>query len=283
MAKVVLYHAECNDGVMAAAIVSYFEKDPTIIYHPVHYNRPLPDIPKDSDVIVADFCHGDVGAMFALLENSKSLLVIDHHADAIPVLDELLKVDSPKLQVVFDSENSGAGCTWRHYTARQAPLVVQRVRGHDLYKNKVIDDDYFFYGVMTNPQTISYWASLIENDAEVTNLVAAGRHIYNFVMNSVLPQMRTKVRYTSHAGYIIPIVNCNRVIQPLVLDKLIEIDSVALAYEDIGGGKRKWSVRSSQFCNGAAKRIANSFHGGGHQNAAGFVTEDTFMFPILDT
>lgn len=283
MAKVVLYHAECNDGIMAAAVVSYFEKDPTITYHPVYYKRPLPELPPNSDVIMVDFCHGDVGVMLELLDASNSLLVIDHHVDAIPILDELLKLNSHKLQVVFESEESGASAAWHHYTDRPMPLVVQRVRGHDLHKSKIIDDDYFFYGVMTHPQTIAYWESLILDDVEVMNLIGAGRHIHNFVMHTVIPQLRTKVRYTSHSGYIIPIINCNRVLQALVLDQLIAIDMVAFAYEDIGGGKRKWSVRSSAASNGAAKKIANALGGGGHENAAGFVTDDTFMFPILDT
>ncbi|MNY60676.1 hypothetical protein D3C86_1972590 [compost metagenome] len=57
---------------------------------------------------------------------------------------------------------------------------------------------------------------------------------------------------------------------------------VAMAYEDLGDGKRKWSVRSLVETNGAAQRIAQEFGGNGHLNAAGFVTDVTWMPPLVE-
>ncbi|MNV28909.1 hypothetical protein D3C71_1201160 [compost metagenome] len=114
------------------------------------------------------------------------------------------------------------------------------------------------------------------------SLIVAGRNIYNFVLNTVLPQARTKLSYTAIGGFSIPVVNVNRVLQSLVLEELCRVSMVAMAYEDLGDGKRKWSVRSLVETNGAAQRIAQEFGGNGHLNAAGFVTDVTWMPPLVE-
>ena len=283
MAKVVLYHADCNDGLMAAAVISYFEKDPTITYLPVYYKMPLPDFPTNCDVILADFCHNELGTMLELLDKCRTLTVIDHHVDALPILNELSKLESSKLHIVFESDESGASTAWHHYSERPLPKVVKLVKNHDLHVRKTIEDDYFHYGVLTQNQTITFWTSLIEDETQVLGLISAGRHIYNFIQNTVIPQVSTKTRYASVCGFTVPVVNVNRILQGLVLESMCNVSTVAIAYEDLADGKRKWSVRSSEkTAPGAAKRIANKFGGGGHHNAAGFLTDTSFMLPFLD-
>lgn len=284
MAKVVLYHAECNDGIMAAAIVSYFEKDPTIIYHPVQYRAPLPELPAGLDLILVDFCHDDMGAMLQLIDNCATMVIIDHHNGSMPLIKALIAADvlNKKLTVHFDELESGASLTWKVYSPNPMPKCVQLVRNHDLHHRKTIEDDFFFYGVLTETQSVSFWHSLITDDSKVMALIVAGRFIYNFVLNTVLPQARTKLGYTAIGGFSIPVVNVNRVLQSLVLEELCRVSMVAMAYEDLGNGKRKWSVRSLEATNGAAQRIAQEFGGNGHENAAGFVTDVTWMPPLVE-
>lgn len=284
MAKVVLYHAECNDGIMAAAIVSYFEKDPTITYFPVMYSAPLPEIAPGVDVIFVDFCHNNLGVMLDLLERCNSMVIYDHHDGSVPVLKALMESDKlkHKLTVCYDEHESGASVTWKQYSPLPMPKAVACVRNHDLHKYKTIEDDFFFYGVLTEAQSISFWTSLILDEEAVNALIVAGRNIYNFVLNSVLPQARTKLMYASIEGFVVPVVNVNRILQSLVLEELCKVSMVAIAYEDLGNGKRKWSVRSMQSTGGAAQRIARKFNGNGHENAAGFYTDATFMLPLVE-
>lgn len=283
MPKVVLYHAECNDGIMAAAIVSYFERDPTITYHPVNYKVPLPEIPVGAEVIMVDFCHDDLGMMLTVLDNCQHLTVIDHHAKAVPILEALLQANEDKITVSYHSHESGASATWKHYTQNPMPKVVELVRNHDLHIHKTIEDDYFFYGVMTKEQTIAYWTSLILDQKEVNNLILAGRSVHAFISSTAIPQITSKARFASLQGYVVPVVNCNRVLQSLVLDSMLPIHMVAIAYEDWGDGKRKWSVRSAPQTNGAAQRIAEEFFGSGHENAAGFLSDVDFQLPYIST
>lgn len=284
MAKVVLYHAECNDGIMAAAIVSYFERDPTITFFPVMYSAPLPEIAPGTDVILVDFCHNNLGVMLDLLERCGSMLIIDHHDGSVELLKALMAVDNlkHKLTVVYDGNESGASLTWKQYSPLQMPKVVECVRNHDLHVNKTIEDDYFFYGVLTECQNISFWTSLISDEERVLSLIVAGRNVYNFISNTVLPQARTKLMYAPIEGYVVPVVNVNRVLQSLVLEELCKVSMVAIAYEDLGNGKRKWSVRSMPETINAAQRIARKFGGNGHENAAGFYTDASFMLPLVE-
>jgi oligoribonuclease NrnB/cAMP/cGMP phosphodiesterase (DHH superfamily) len=284
MATVVLYHAECNDGIMAAAVVSYFEKDPTITYYPVQYRQPMPVLPPGLDIILVDFCHDNLGAMLLLLESCKSMRIIDHHDGSIASIKALQQADEirNKLTVFFDEQESGASLTWKSYSPNPMPKVVQLARNHDLHVGKTIEDDYFFYGVLTENQNVSFWHSLLTDTEKVAALIVAGRNIYNFVLNTVLPQARLKLGYTAVSGFTIPVVNVNRVLQSLVLEELCKVSMVAMAYEDLGNGKRKWSVRSLAETHGAAQRIAKEFGGNGHLNAAGFVTDVTWMPPLLE-
>lgn len=284
MAKAVLYHAECNDGIMAAAVISYFERDPTITYYPVMYKMPMPDIPPGTDIIFADFCHDNLGAMLELLDSCASMVIYDHHNGAVSVLKALMEADAinRKLTVNFDEQESGASITWKSYTPLPLPKVVQCVKNHDLHAHKTIEDDYFFYGVLTECQTITFWTSLITDDDMVLKLILSGRNVYHFILNTVLPQARTKLSYTVVGGFSIPVVNVNRVLQSLVLEELCRVSMVAIAYEDLGDGKRKWSVRSLVSTNGAAQRIAQEFGGNGHPNAAGFVSDVTWMPPLVE-
>lgn len=284
MGKVVLYHAECNDGIMAAAIVAHFEKDPSIIYHPVKYGSTLPAIQSDTELMIVDFCF-DLGTMLQLLENTKSLTVIDHHDSARKTLTALEAARSPDddLTVIFAENDCGASATWKFYAGSQRmPKAIRHVRNHDLHQ-KTVEDDYFFYGVLTHDQTIAFWQSLIDNDA-TDAIVVKGNSIYNFITNTFIPQQRTKMFYTKvpDHGYIIPVVNVNRILRPLILEELVKTNLVAISYEDSLGTRREWSIRScNKEANGAALKIAQHFNGGGHPNSAGFVTDTSFQLPVI--
>lgn len=293
MGKVVLYHAECNDGIMAAAIVAHFEKDPSIVYHPVKYGSTLPNIPPDTELMIVDFCF-DLGTMLNLLENTKSLSVIDHHESARKTLAalEASREANDNLRIVFAEDDCGASAVWKMYSeltqetnpaaTLRMPKAIRHVRNHDLHK-KTIEDDYFFYGVMTHDQTISFWQSLIEDDT-TDAIIVKGTSIYNFIKYTFIPQQRTKVFYTKvpDHGYIIPVVNVNRVLRPLILEELVKTNLVAISYEDSLGNRREWSIRScDKEANGAALKIAHHFGGGGHSNSAGFVTDTSFQLPVI--
>lgn len=283
MSKVVLYHANCNDGILSAAIVSLFEKDPTVVYHPVTVNGNIPKIPKDAEVILADISFSDITKMYSLLERSKHLTVVEHRADTLVVLNELAKLDPPNLEIIFDSDDTGCGLMWKWYTSNPMPKVVSMVRNYDLHNHKTHEDECFHYGAMTEPSSVSFWESLLEDERKVYSLIGAGRHICKFLTNTVLAQIRTRVAYTSIMGMAIPIVNVSRTIQDAVVAELISVSSVVIAYEDLGNGKRKWSVRSSPLtAHGYANKIAKTYGGGGSPNASGFITDDTFMLNRLN-
>lgn len=280
MSKTVLYHAECNDGIMSAAVVSHFEKDPTIVYRPVHYNQPLPDL-TGHDVFMVDFCHNDLGEMLKLAESVNSLVVIDHHDDKADIMESLRKLFYPHVKIVFDVEECGCSATWSYYSDLPLPKSVACVKGFDLHVNKTIQDEYFNLGVLTQGQSIGFWESLLVDEARVNELIIAGRSIHLFMTNTIVPAARLKIRQVRFEGYVIPVVNATRYLQPIILEELARVSGVAMAYEDMTE-KRKWSIRSSELAEGAAQRLAKIMGGGGHKNAGGFFTGHDYMFPLIN-
>ena len=72
------------------------------------------------------------------------------------------------------------------------------------------------------------------------------------------------------AGFEVPIVNCPRAIVSELVGELAEGQPFAAGYTD-KGQRRSWSLRSTAAGEDVAA-IAQRFGGGGHRNAAGFVT-----------
>src|SRR5258706_11486244 len=109
-----IYHGNCADGFGAAWVVrEHFKhlqssqdiglgEDILVDFHAGIYQTPPPDV-VDRDVIIVDFSYKRA-VIEKMLENCKSMIIIDHHQSAILDLASLVH---EKLTVVFDVNHSG--------------------------------------------------------------------------------------------------------------------------------------------------------------------------------
>lgn len=124
----VLYHANCNDG-NAAAIAAHLKFGEAATYIPVQYNKPMPEIPDQSDVFILDFSYPRE-ILERLHDRSKSILVLDHHKTA---MEELKGLPYAK----FDMTKSGAVLAWEHFHPGEImPTLFHIVQDRDLWKFK---------------------------------------------------------------------------------------------------------------------------------------------------
>ena len=103
MKKLVLFHANCNDG-FGAAWVAHRKFGSDAKYQPVQYGDAPPRNVEGREVYILDFSYKrDV--LLALHEQAESLLVLDHHMTA---KDDLEGLEFAQ----FDLERSGATIAW---------------------------------------------------------------------------------------------------------------------------------------------------------------------------
>jgi hypothetical protein len=257
--RTILYHAHCTDGFGAAwAAWRLYGDDAT--YLPVEHGVPPPDIPREHEVLILDFCYTrDV--IVAMRERFRDLLIIDHHRTAE---EELEGLD----YAVFDNRKSAAVLAWEHFhPSEPVPQLLHYVMDRDLWLWRLPDSRAVFAALSSYPMDFELW-----NRLDVAELAKEGVPILRY-QNEVVDMLRSQVRFEELAGYRVPVVNATAVGSELgeaLLERYPEAPFVAI-YFDRGDGKRQWSLRSREDFD--VSEVARLYHNGGHRQAAGFESE----------
>lgn len=129
------YHANCNDGLCAAAIVlsalstiedrdrvGETETNPFVDLKAVNYGEPPPLVQVGDHVYIVDFSYKhDVMMMLSQrLGDTGAMVVLDHHKTAFAELAQPFPKGS-NVRVEFDLMHSGASITWRYFYADKIP------------------------------------------------------------------------------------------------------------------------------------------------------------------
>jgi nanoRNase/pAp phosphatase (c-di-AMP/oligoRNAs hydrolase) len=122
---------------------------------------------------------------------------------------------------------------------------------------------------MAQPFSFAGWHEVAHDEHAFQRLLDEGNAINRF-RSQLIEQGKRAAVMGNIAGYDVPVVNCTRAIVSELVGELAEGYPFAAGYSD-KGNRRSWSLRSAQDGADVAK-IAQRFGGGGHRNAAGFVT-----------
>lgn len=257
MKKLVLYHANCNDGFGAAWVARrVFGTDAK--YKPVQYGDPPPGTCTGRDVYILDFTYPrDV--LLELKEQAHSLLVLDHHVTAQRDLEGL---DFAR----FNLEQSGATIAWDHFFPdKECPWLLRYIEDKDLWKWELTDSEAVSAGLQSYPRNFRVWDDIVQRG--VSSLVAEGQPILRY-KKRLVEAAASRIRMIQMDGYKIPCVT-SCLLQSEIGSRLAKkYPFVAIMFEL--EGRRVWSLRSHE--NGVdVGEIASRHGGGGHKHAAGFV------------
>ena len=258
MKKLVLYHANCNDGFGAAWVAhQVFGKEAR--YRPVQHGDPPPKGCVDREVYILDFSYSRK-VLLDLHEQAESLLILDHHVTA---RDNLQGLDFAH----FDLEKSGATMAWQHFFPDQEiPWLLEYIEDRDLWAWKLSESDEVAAGLQSHPRNFQGWSKLIERGRDA--LVEEGRPIVRF-KKRLIDAATSRVRMIEMDGYRIPCVT-SCLLQSEIGSRLAKKHPfVAIVFET--EGRRVWSLRSHSNSGIDVGAIASRRGGGGHPNAAGFV------------
>ncbi len=123
---IVLYHAECTDGFMAAW-AAWRKFGDSAEYIAVEHQVPPPEGLQDKIIYTLDFTYA-APVMAELKAANKKITSIDHHVTA---KDVTLSTEGG----VYDVDHSGAVLAWNYFhPGEPVPFLVRVVEDMDLYR-----------------------------------------------------------------------------------------------------------------------------------------------------
>ena len=266
----VLYHASCTDGIGAAyACWEYFQEHAD--YLPVQYNDPIPDV-EGKDVIIVDFSY-KADALKSMAEKAKKILLIDHHKTAIDNYSGIVFPDNVKL--VLDTNRSGAILAYHTlFPSSTPPLLLEYIQDRDLHKYTYRETEPITTALYeigwSHPRDLKKYMDT--TSPELNNLVALGRILVK-AENKKIETLYNKSHYITlnndKTSYRVLACNAPQLFATKLGHKLAEKTSTYGAVYSFDGRLNKWVVSLRSVGNFDVGRIAKTFGGGGHLNAAG--------------
>lgn len=282
-----LYHGNCHDGLMSAAIVrgalgNIYQID----YVPVQYGEEPPIIMNGAIVLIVDFSY-PLSTLLAYRREygARSVLIFDHHESAeeqlgglrpMPVNCRLDEIHG--LRATFDMTRSGAQIVWDHFFPEftMRPRMVEHVADRDLWKFKDPDTRNFTAFLSSHPQEVRVWENLLHSHNSLDSLQSAykeGSSIlrqHQMALRTVVPDLVRNIRI---GGQTVPVINVPKMFTSDAIEMMLQAPECsadfALAYVD-GPEGRRFSIRAREGSGFDVSAIAKQFGGGGHKASAGF-------------
>jgi hypothetical protein len=174
--NVVLYHANCRDGLGAAFAVWKWHRPNTthIEYIPVSYGKDkfrelLPSL-LGKHVLMLDITF-PLDQTKQIMEVASSFLVCDHHRSAKADLAPI-----PENNKIFDMNHSAAYLAWMWaFPEASVPLVIQYIEDRDIWVKKLPGTEEFTAGFFARPGTFEEIDRLMDEE-EVSKCIEEGKY-----------------------------------------------------------------------------------------------------------
>lgn len=273
---VCVYHANCYDGVCAAWVMKRWakENEASIEFIEGQYgddslmNKIKEKLTATNLLVMVDFSmkRAQMEELAQLTEHR--FAVLDHHKSAQEECKGLFYCD-------FDMNESGASLCWKTYftPSNHVPMLIRYIKDRDLWRHIEIDSNIVHAYIQSYPITIDSM-ELLYNELETSNGMAAakqaGMAIERFKEAKI--ELICKNAYVLPNG--VPTVNSG-LFQSEVGHRLCQLHPNANYsmswYDNLVLHKRIISLRSigTEERHDVSK-VAKSFGGGGHFNAAGY-------------
>lgn len=255
-----IYHRNCTDGLMAAAIVhrAFAGK---VAFHAAQYGEDAPDV-TGKEVCIADFSYKRP-VLLELLNQANRVVILDHHKTA---QEDLYNLEHPKAEIVFDMNRSGAGITWDYFFPNMPrPKIVDHVEDRDLWRFALEGSKEIHKVLSILPNDVETWVKALDWDCNET--IQKGRAFDEFFSAKVL-ELKDLQFKALIGGFIVPVCNAPHYYASELAGILAEGNPFAAVFST-NGHDEFWSLRSRGDGEDVSK-IAQQYGGGGHKNAAGF-------------
>lgn len=258
----IIYHSNCPDGTCAAAVALRALPGATAI--PALYGDDPPDV-SELEVYVVDFSYPQ-NVLFGMRERARSLTILDHHKSAAKDLAGFPGA-------TFDMNRSGAGITWDHFfPGEDRPWIVAYVEDRDLWRYDLPDSRAINAWISTLPlNKPELWRTSHEKIVP-GSVKIQGKAILTY-QEIHAERIAATAERGSILGYDVPVVNAAYPLGSNVLAILYQGEEFAARWQRGSNGLYAYSVASGPDSLDVST-IAREFGGGGHEHAAGFVSDE---------
>ena len=270
----VIYHADCMDGLAAAWAVREAHPD-GVELHAAQYPDPPPPNCAGRDVIIVDFSYPRE-QVEALHNVATSLLILDHHKTAEAALKGLP-------YAIFDPTRSGAAMAWDHFhPGTKRPWMIDYIQDRDLWAWKLPNSNAVNAYLRMNVQKVDDLSTvyLLAHDLKAREVgttilqveAAYVRETIKQVARGTLRVLSTNIDAGEMSLWmtpLVPIVNAGTFCHSELLGELAKGAPFAVGWFVTNRGTYRYSLRSDPQGFDVSV-IAKHFGGGGHKHAAGF-------------
>lgn len=258
-----IYHANCPDGIMSAIVCALANPGIELCAAKDRINPPPPALIDGKEVVIADFSY-PLDVIEDIHKRARSLVLLDHHKTAQKALGHLP-------YCVFESDKSGAQVCWDFFFPGQTqPILLQAVGEADLGKSNLPFTRPLMVMAEILPFEPERWLDLMmrvecDLDSQIKDAEAIA-----LWRSEKISRIAEKTFLTEIDGHIIPAVNSADFKSELGR-RLCQGSEFAAVFS---GSEGRWyiSLRSNP-AGLDVSQIAEKFGGGGHRNAAAYISE----------
>lgn len=285
MKPLVIYHAECNDGLAAAWVVKNSLRESADFVAQKHGEAP-PNFAGRDIVICVDFCfkRAVMEAMrVEVVKNHGSLVVIDHHLSAEKELEGFWDLDGVEWH--FDLTRSGSGLAWDTLNPLQRgkrPPIIDYVEDGDLWRFRHAETKRavealraMSIGSSGDPfAPIERANAMLEDPLMRGAFLAMGEGILQYkeqmVEHAVGFAKEVRVRIPNGGEFDVLVTNVPYFLSSETGNRLAQDRPFGMTYYWDGASEcYRFSLRSTEKGEDVSA-IARAFGGGGHVRASGF-------------
>ncbi len=291
---VVLYHKGCNDGLVAAWAAKQVLGNEAL-YIPYQYGDLLPPETQNKHLILVDLSLPvDAVQYLSECKDVRSVLIIDHHQTAAPLLEVMEPVktyadylwkllahhNEPSgknpLMICFDLERSGAVLSYAFFNDqsdivdKEIPYPIQLIEDYDLWKFEHMHTRAVNAWLRNMQPDFSHVDQLMAHSPGVhETIVAAGQAILDYDQNIIQSVVKSYVEKGRLDEHTFALVNGPHHLRNEIAEAILEQDN-AVDFVIVYNRRRDktiYSLRSKEY---DVSKLAECFGGGGHANAAAF-------------
>jgi hypothetical protein len=269
--RVCFYHAGCPDGFGAAWAAHEAWGDDARYVARRHEHTIEPDEYRDAWVAYVDIAPGNE-ELLALGQVAAQVTVLDHHVTAREryhgAPEVVNQIEELGHEIVYDMEHSGAVLSWLYFSeGAPVPDLLRYVEDQDLWNWQLLDSEEVNAAIATRPQRFEAWDELAARPIE--ELAEEGRPIVRAKRMEV-QRLVPSAHPLLVGGNLVDAVNATNH-RSAIGHELAEKKTYGVewgcVYRMAGD-----VVHATLYSIGDVDvgRVAASYGGGGHRNAAGF-------------
>lgn len=254
----VLYHANCTDG-MGAAYAAWKLLGSKAEYIPCRHGEEPPDV-SGRNVACLDYAFPNAVTK-QMIEDANSLIIIDHHKSAMVDLHDVSNA-------IFDMKHSGAILAWNFFhPGKEPPKFLNYIEDRDLWKWELPYSREFSASFDMVPFDFDEFDTFCD-DSVFDDAIKRGSYILAY-SKTVVKKICDKAVKRQFEDKNVMIVNSSHWMSEIGNRLSQECDFAVVWFFDHASRQTIVSLRSFHDSVDVSE-VAKKFGGGGHKKAAGF-------------